>query len=188
MRPHINLPAGIFPEPAPQRLTAVPDTRERNFRAGLICAVVVHAALIFGAGRIAPRTVGDPGGAPDALSVVLVDEADLASRETVPEDAQPPPGAPPEPSQSAAEPQAAQHQGANRPREEAAASVTAQTSARGSLDQASECSARCIDRPISWSISDRRLMRFDRRFGEGRDLVDRQIDAFLLYPNLGYVL
>ncbi len=85
-----------------ERLVAPPDTRQRGFWIGVMCAVAFHGLLILGAGRSSPRHVGDPDGTPDAIAVELVTEADLKSRETV---ALPPPGAvaapPPQPTATA---------------------------------------------------------------------------------------
>jgi TonB family protein len=73
----------------------------RGFWIGLACAAAVHAALIIGAIRHAPRYLGDPGGAADAINVELVDEADLKSRE-MDAGASPPPGSPVPPAQAQA--------------------------------------------------------------------------------------
>jgi TonB family protein len=57
---------------------------------------VLHAVLILGAGRtlMNQRQMGERDGAQDGISVVLVDEADLQSKVTVPSEPTPPPGAP----------------------------------------------------------------------------------------------
>ncbi|MGZ5890961.1 MAG: hypothetical protein ACXWJS_10250, partial [Hyphomicrobium sp.] len=92
---------------APARLqTGRRDRWSRGFCIGLACAAAVHAILIIGVARHAPRYLGVAGGAPDAINVELVDEADLKSRETSTGNS-PPPGAqvpPPQP-QSAPAPE-----------------------------------------------------------------------------------
>jgi protein TonB len=80
---------------------------EHRFWFGLAFAAALHAALIFGVTRSSPRQIGERSGRPDGISVVLVDEADLRSKNTFREDgasaappaiAQPPaPAAPPQP-------------------------------------------------------------------------------------------
>ncbi len=78
---------------APARLqTGRRDRWSRGFWIGLACAAAVHAVLIIGVARHAPRYLGEAGGAPDAINVELVDEADLKSRETSTGNS-PPPGA-----------------------------------------------------------------------------------------------
>ena len=68
---------------APARLqTGRRDRWSRGFWIGLACAAAVHAVLIIGVARNAPRYLGEAGGAPDAINVELVDEADFKSRET----------------------------------------------------------------------------------------------------------
>jgi periplasmic protein TonB len=85
---------------APARLqTGRRDRWSRGFWIGLACAAAVHAVLIIGVARHAPRYLGAAGGAADAINVELVDEADLKSRETSTGNS-PPPGAlvpPPQP-------------------------------------------------------------------------------------------
>ena len=68
------------------RSAAPPTPQERAFWLGLACAAVLHAALIFGVTRSSPRQMGEASGRPDGISVVLVDAADLASRNTFAED------------------------------------------------------------------------------------------------------
>lgn len=69
-----------------------------GFWIGLACAAVAHAVLIAGIARNAPRYLGDAAGAPDAINVELVDEADLRSRESGAAET-PPPGVPAPPPQ-----------------------------------------------------------------------------------------
>ena len=79
----------------------------RGFWIGLACAAAVHAALIIGVARHAPRYLGDPSGAADAINVELVDEAALKSLESG-TGATPPPGNPiPPPQPQTAQPQQA---------------------------------------------------------------------------------
>lgn len=66
------------------QFVVAPKTRERGFWIGLACAAVVHVALIVGVSRSSPRQMGEPTGSPDGISVLLVDEADLLSKITVP--------------------------------------------------------------------------------------------------------
>lgn len=65
---------------------------QRDFGLALLVAFLCHVALLVETGRSVPRTLGSPDGQPDAISVELVSEADLKSRETV---ALPPPGGAP---------------------------------------------------------------------------------------------
>lgn len=94
------------------RSVAPPTPQERVFWLGLACAAVLHAALIFGVTRSLPRQMGEASGRPDGISVVLVDAADLASRNTFAEDAsaggaaappRPPPPAERDPARAAEE-------------------------------------------------------------------------------------
>ena len=81
-----------------ERLVAPVDTRQGGFRLALVFAVLLHAAFLVQIGRAVPRSIGDPSGQTDAISVEIVSAADLDSRETV---ALPPPGVaapPPAPS------------------------------------------------------------------------------------------
>ena len=94
-------------------LAAAAIAPEHRFWFGLAFAAALHAALIFGVTRSSPRQIGERSGKPDGISVVLVDEADLKSRNTFREDgasaappaiAKPPaPAAAPEPPQPKAE-------------------------------------------------------------------------------------
>jgi protein TonB len=77
-----------------ERLVPPLDTNQRAFRIALVVALLVHASIFIEVGRSVPRTLGDRSGAPDAIAVDLVTEADLRSRETV---AMPPAGAPQQP-------------------------------------------------------------------------------------------
>ena len=95
-------------------LVAVAGTQENRFWFGLAFVAALHAALIFGVTRSSPRQIGERSGRPDGISVVLVDEADLRSKNTFREDgasaappaiAQPPaPAAPQPPQPKASEP------------------------------------------------------------------------------------
>lgn len=87
---------------------AVAGTQEKRFWIGLAFVAALHAALIIGVTRSSPRQIGERSGRPDGISVVLVDEADLRSKNTFREDgssaappaiARPPapPAAPPPP-------------------------------------------------------------------------------------------
>src|SRR5690606_33995272 len=67
----------------------------------LVGALLVHASVFVEIGRSVPRTIGDRSGLEDAISVDLVTEADLRSRETV---AMPPAGKPAPPPLPEAQP------------------------------------------------------------------------------------
>lgn len=62
------------------------DARENRFWYGLALAAALHAALIFTITKSSPRQMGERSGRPDGISVVLVDEADLNSKNTFRED------------------------------------------------------------------------------------------------------
>ena len=103
---------------ANRSLNALRRERQR-FWIGVACAALVHAALIVGAGRTMLRDMGEREGQRDGISVLLVDEADLKSRTTVPVDPVTPPGPtetaalaqpPPPPPSPEPEPQAAPKQ------------------------------------------------------------------------------
>jgi periplasmic protein TonB len=88
-------------------LVTVANAQESRFWYGLAFAAALHAALIFGVTRSSPRQMGERTGRPDGISVVLVDAADLKSRNTFREDgssaasattARPPAPAAPQPS------------------------------------------------------------------------------------------
>jgi len=63
-----------------ERAIAARNPHERIFRIGLACAAAIHALLILGAYRAPTRQLGDRDGAPDALNVDLIDEADFMGR------------------------------------------------------------------------------------------------------------
>lgn len=73
-------------------------TSDREFHVGLACAVALHALLLVGVVGFAAspdeyrRRMGEKSGDTDGISVVLVNEADLRSRNTVPLDGGQPPG------------------------------------------------------------------------------------------------
>jgi periplasmic protein TonB len=73
--------------------------RERNFWIALGCAAILHASFFIGAIASKPERLGDESGADNAISVSLVTEADLESRSTVAEPAEPPPAPLPSPAQ-----------------------------------------------------------------------------------------
>lgn len=50
-----------------------------TFWIGLSCAALLHACMILSVGRAAPRQLGERDGNPDAISVELVDPAELPS-------------------------------------------------------------------------------------------------------------
>jgi len=50
---------------------------ERRFWIALSCAALLHACMIVGVGRSAPRQLGERDGNPDAISVELVDPVAL---------------------------------------------------------------------------------------------------------------
>ena len=93
-------------------LVAAARSQDSRFWVGLAFVAVLHAALIFGVTRSLPRQIGERSGRPDGISVVLVDEADLRSKNTFREDgasaappalAQPPAPAAPQPPEPKAE-------------------------------------------------------------------------------------
>lgn len=67
---------------AGSRLVAAARVQDNRFRIAVALAAAVHAALIFGAMRSAPRQMGERSGRADGISVVLVDAADLQSKNT----------------------------------------------------------------------------------------------------------
>ena len=87
------VPDGGPPRP---RLRSVPALRpeSRRFWVGLGCAALLHAMLIAGAFRAAPRIMGEKDGNPEGVSVEVIDEADYRSRTSVPPREQPPPAPP----------------------------------------------------------------------------------------------
>ncbi len=70
------------------------SARDRWFFAALAATALFHAALVIGMVHAVPRQMGDPSGADNAISIAIVTEADLKSLSTVPEQGDPPPGAP----------------------------------------------------------------------------------------------
>lgn len=97
------------------RSVAPSNSQERTFWLGLSFAAVLHAALIFGVTRSSPRQMGEASGRPDGISVVLVDAADLASKNTFAEDGAAggsvaPARPPPQPTQDRARPTEEQKQ------------------------------------------------------------------------------
>jgi periplasmic protein TonB len=72
------------------RSLALRRADQRRFYVLLACAALVHASLIAGFVRSAPRTMGEQSGQPDGISVMIVDAADLESKSTVPLDSAPP--------------------------------------------------------------------------------------------------
>ena len=64
-------------------LAAMPvaAAQERVFWIGLVCASVLHAALLVEAARsVSSRQMGEKGGRPDGISVELIDAADLKAK------------------------------------------------------------------------------------------------------------
>ena len=97
------------------RLVPPLDKNQRAFRLALIIAFLVHASVFIEIGRSVPRTIGDRSGVSDAISVDLVTEADLKSREAV---ALPPAGAPAPPPAAVPQPETPQPE-PERPQPEA---------------------------------------------------------------------
>lgn len=62
------------------------DARQNRFWYGLALAAALHAAAIFTITKSSPRQMGERSGRPDGISVVLVDDADLNSKNTFRED------------------------------------------------------------------------------------------------------
>ena len=71
-------------DPATERWAAAPRGREYKLWAALACASVLHAALIIGFVRQAPRYIGDPEGSTEVVTVSLITDADFKSKSTVP--------------------------------------------------------------------------------------------------------
>ena len=67
-----------------ERAIAARNPHERIFWIGLACAAAIHALLILGAYRAPMRQLGERDGAPDALNVDLIDEADFMGRNAAP--------------------------------------------------------------------------------------------------------
>jgi len=67
-----------------ERAMAARNPHERIFWIGLACAAAIHALLILGAYREPPRQLGERDGAPDALNVDLIDEADFMGSNAAP--------------------------------------------------------------------------------------------------------
>jgi protein TonB len=61
----------------PTARSAVQEADSRRFWIGVTCAAVLHATLILGFVRSAPRYLGAPEGSASGISVELVDAADL---------------------------------------------------------------------------------------------------------------
>lgn len=97
-------------------LVTAAGAQDKHFWFGLAFVAALHAALIFGITRSSPRQMGEKAGRLDGISVVLVDAADLNSKNTFREDGassappavpQPPaPAVPPPPPPKALEPPA----------------------------------------------------------------------------------
>src|SRR5262245_40890360 len=68
------------PRSAPRRLVATPNKQERLFWFGLICAVLLHAALLLEFARSMPRQMGEPDGDKDAITVDIIDAADFRAK------------------------------------------------------------------------------------------------------------
>ena len=127
-------------------LAAAASTQENRFWFGLAFVAALHAALIFGVTRSSPRQIGERSGRPDGISVVLVDEADLRSKNTFREEGasaappaivQPPaPAAPQPPQPKASEPPA--------PKQAPSPKVEAAPPAPRPLDEQKD--ARAIDK------------------------------------------
>src|SRR5688572_7388388 len=61
---------------------AAPETRERRFWITLSVALTIHALILIGIVRSAPKQMGDPNSTPDGLSVSFVTEAELRDAST----------------------------------------------------------------------------------------------------------
>jgi periplasmic protein TonB len=97
----------VEPFPQPQNLP------ERGFWIGLACVALLHASLVVGLNRSAPRQLGERDGSPDAISVDFVEPSALSARAR-------PTQEPPAPAAVAAPPAAA----APRPAEAAQGGTT----------------------------------------------------------------
>ncbi|MDO9381529.1 MAG: TonB family protein [Hyphomicrobiaceae bacterium] len=93
---------------------AAPETRERRFWITLSVALTIHALILIGIVRSAPKQMGDPNSTPDGLSVSFVTEAELRDASTgadggpsaPPPQPDPAPAPKPEPPPQPPEPQA----------------------------------------------------------------------------------
>jgi periplasmic protein TonB len=68
----------------PPRRRLIRRRSEPTFWLALSAAALLHAGLILEIGRAAPRVMGEQNGAPDSLSVELVDASQLRSKSTIP--------------------------------------------------------------------------------------------------------
>jgi len=87
------------PDALAEHLAASLNERQPAFLLALLCAAVVHAAIIYAISSAPPRYIGEADGNPNAISVELVDEADLRSRSTARPQAATPPAAAAQPPQ-----------------------------------------------------------------------------------------
>jgi len=89
----------------PQLYPYARNLSERRFWIGLACVALLHAGMVVGVGRSAPRHLGERDGDPDAISVEFVDPLALrgASAEPGPAAAAPHPSPPLTPPSQAAE-------------------------------------------------------------------------------------
>jgi periplasmic protein TonB len=86
-----------LPHLAGDRWFAPARAFDRTFWQALGAAALLHMLLLIGAITTAPRHLGDASGSDDGISISVVTEADVQSRSTVGDEAQPPPGAVPTP-------------------------------------------------------------------------------------------
>jgi periplasmic protein TonB len=87
-------PIADAPLQALERWTTAAVSRDRMFWIALAVATLLHAAFLIRIVTTAPKHLGDASGSDDGISISVVTEADLQSRSTVPDEVQPPPGAP----------------------------------------------------------------------------------------------
>ncbi len=85
---------------------AAPETRERRFWITLSVALTIHALILIGIVRSAPKQMGDPNSTPDGLSVSFVTEAELRDASTGADGgpSAPPPQPPPTPAPQPVQP------------------------------------------------------------------------------------
>ena len=95
----------------PLRRRRIRRRSEPIFWVALSVAALLHVGLIFEIGRASPRIMGEQNGAPEALSVEMVDASQLRSKSTIPPRAEsgsaPPATAMPPPPPTPAEPSTA---------------------------------------------------------------------------------
>lgn len=106
----------LLAAPALRGAFRLPTRQDRLFRIGLFCAALLHSLILVGAlvDTGEGRRMGEPDASPEGVSVIIMDEADLKSRTTVPAEL---PAAPPPRPQAQPQPQPQQPQQQQEPSE-----------------------------------------------------------------------